>query len=166
MMPQLANEVDFVRITPIISRHGGKEMAELGAGGGQGDLDVRHELEVGDAAAVGQLIGLCASKLQGEPQLLASVMTLLTSFINHDVSAVSLHDSGLLEDCARLAREEGFEDIDDVPLDRLIPALANLVNKSKASGESAVKALTDNSKRQDGLRKRIVRPHSQRDKLS
>lgn len=39
---------DFVRITPIVSRHQGIEIAEIGAGGGQGDLNQRHELDTGD----------------------------------------------------------------------------------------------------------------------
>ncbi|KAK5737788.1 hypothetical protein LTR17_006436 [Elasticomyces elasticus] len=150
---------DFVRITPIISRHNGMDIAELGAGGGQGDLDVHHELDVGDAATVGQLIALCASKLQGQPQLLASVMELLTSFISGQKSTVSLDGSGFTEACARAAEEADFDNVDDFPIDRLVPALAKLVTKAKQQKlpSSTLKVVP---KRADGLAKRITFPYS------
>ncbi|TKA79551.1 hypothetical protein B0A55_02738 [Friedmanniomyces simplex] len=151
----------FVRITPIISRHNGMEIAELGAGGGQGDLDTHNELDVGDAAVVGQLIALCASKLQSQPQLLASVMELLTGFISKQISSVSLDDSGFIEDCARAVDEADFVNVDELPLERLVPALAKLVTKAKQKKSyPSPNSPKISSKRADGLAKQITFPYS------
>lgn len=139
-------------------------MAELGAGGGHGDLDQVHELETWDASQVGQLIALCASKLQGQPQLLASVMELLTGFINDQTSSISLAGSGLVDDCMRAAEADGFQNVDELPLDRLVPALVKLVAKSKqktAAKSPFSKPQAAKSGRSDGLPKQIVRPSPQ-----
>ena len=63
-----------------------------------GDLDQRHELEVGDTSLVGQLIALCATKLHGQPEIHASVMEKLTSIINGQVQSISLDGLGLTDD--------------------------------------------------------------------
>ena len=153
---------DFVRITPIISRHKGVEMAELGAGGGQGDLGQHHELEVWDPALVGQLIALCASKLHGEPQLQESVMQMLTSIIHDRIPSISLDDSDLKEQSIQnQSSEEEFANFDDLPLERLVPVLSELVTKAKQSGQRQDTFGNDrsavSSAREDGLPKRIVR---------
>jgi len=128
---KLLTGIDFVRITPIISRYKGVEMAELGVGGGQGDFDQQHELEVGDTALVGQLIALCATKLQGQPQLQASVMGLLTKLIHEQVQSISLDGSDFNDDANQTAEDDDFINVDDLPIERLVPALAKLVDKSK-----------------------------------
>ncbi|KAK5121355.1 hypothetical protein LTR85_005521 [Meristemomyces frigidus] len=154
---------DFVRITPIISRYKGVDMAELGAGGGQGDLDQHHELEVGDTSLVGQLIAMCATKLQSQPQLHASVMEMLTTIINDRVESISLDASGLNDDPA--LAEEGDDDLanaDELPLERLVPALAKAAAKSKQKQAQkgdpfAVRQRSSLSlARPDGLPKQIV----------
>ncbi|KAI7536759.1 hypothetical protein KC331_g11295 [Hortaea werneckii] len=151
---------DFVRITPIISRHRGVEMAELGAGGGQGDLDQHHELEVWDPSLVGQLIALCASKLNGQPELQASVMQMLKSIIDDRIPSISLDDSELKEQSIQNENgEEGFANLDDLPLERLVPALAKLVTKAKRQGQEEDPFVKDRSSvssaRADGLPKQI-----------
>lgn len=74
---------------------------------------------------------MCATKLQGQPQLLASVMEMLTSLINERVQSISLDGSGLNDDSVQGLGEDDMVDIDDLPLERLVPALSKLVLKSK-----------------------------------
>ncbi|KAI6880951.1 hypothetical protein KC360_g6890 [Hortaea werneckii] len=162
---------DFVRITPIISRHRGVEMAELGAGGGQGDLNQHHELEVWDPSLVGQLISLCASKLQDQPQLQASVMQMLTGIIHDRVPSISLDDSCLKEQSIQNETiEEDFANFDDVPLERLVPVLAELVTKAKQGAQKQDPIRNDSSAvpsaRADGLPKRITFPYSRHSSYS
>jgi hypothetical protein len=65
-----------VHIIPIVTRTNGVEIAELGAGGGKGDMDQKEELETGDIAAIGKLMELCAKTIQDET-LLSKVLSLL-----------------------------------------------------------------------------------------
>ena len=137
-------------------------MAELGAGGGQGDLNQQCELEVGDPGLVGQLIALCASKLQSQKQLLAGVLELLTSAINDGVPSITLDDCSLISKSEMTeSQEDELDELSELPLGKLVPALAKLVTKRKQK-----KAQTDDhnrtrwpaepSKRADGLPKQIV----------
>lgn len=48
-----------VHIKPVVSRHLGGDIAEMGLGGGQGDLDQVHILDLGDTNSPYSLIGLC-----------------------------------------------------------------------------------------------------------
>ncbi|KAH7086245.1 beta-lactamase-like protein [Paraphoma chrysanthemicola] len=66
----------IVHIIPIITRSNGIEIAELGAGGGKGDLDQKEELETGDIAELGKLMELCAKTIKDET-LLSQVLALL-----------------------------------------------------------------------------------------
>lgn len=153
---------DFVRITPIVSRHNGIEIAELGAGGGQGDLNQQHELEVYDTALVGLLMSLCVSKLQGQPQLLSAVLNMLTSFINDGVQSIKLEDFDLGPGAEGTATDaDDLAELDDIPLDKLVPTLAKVVTKQKqrkvhGDKPDRKRASLDPPKRSDGLPRHIV----------
>ena len=130
------------------------DMAELGAGGGQHDYAQQHELEFAGTEQVGQLMALCANKLQGEPQLLSSVLHMLTAVINDHTRSINLEESSSLFDVA---------DLEDMPLEKLVPALANIVEKAKQQQRAEVgdrdqsrAAATSAKRRADGLPKRIV----------
>ncbi|KAK0249365.1 hypothetical protein B0A54_03730 [Friedmanniomyces endolithicus] len=152
---------DFVRITPIISRHNSTEIREVGAGGGHGDLDTHNELVVGDAAALCQLIALCALRLQSQPQVLASVIELLTGFISKQISSVSLDGSGFVEECFKVVKGADFVTADELPLETLVPALAKLVSKAEQEKASpSVNIPKRVLKRPDGLAKQITFPYS------
>ena len=136
-------------------------MAELGAGGGQGDLNQQHELEVGDTQLVGQLMALCATKMHGQQQLLSSVLQMLTSVINDRVQSITLDNFSSTETSTG-ATEDDLAELDEVPLDMLVPALAKLVmkmkqKKSNGSNSRRASASSEAPKRADGLPKRIVR---------
>jgi hypothetical protein len=69
-------EAGVVHIIPIITRANGIEIAELGAGGGKGDLDQKEELEAGSLAEIGKLMELCAETIKDE-KVLSQVLALL-----------------------------------------------------------------------------------------
>ena len=80
---------DVVWITPIITRtSNGADVPELGAGGGGGDLEQIHELELNDTAAVGRLITLCSSRIQ-DPQLLAKVINKVSTAMISETKTLS-----------------------------------------------------------------------------
>jgi hypothetical protein len=65
-----------VHIIPIVTRSNGVDIAELGAGGGKGDLDQKEELETGGITELGKLMEVCAENIHDE-QLLSKVLALL-----------------------------------------------------------------------------------------
>lgn len=52
-----------VHIIPIITRAGGEEIAELGAGGGNGDLDQREQLVASDLTDISDMVNLYATSV-------------------------------------------------------------------------------------------------------
>jgi DNA cross-link repair 1C protein len=135
------DRIAFVRITPIISRHEGVEMAELGAGGGKGDLDQQHELEVSDTSALGMLMSLCATKMQDRPKLLSSVMEMLASIMKDPVRAIALEFAALHPEQPG-EDHENITDFEEMPLESLIPALVSLAAKAGQQGDEDVTAIT------------------------
>ena len=151
--------IAFVRITPIISRHDGVEMAELGAGGGKGDLDQQHELEVGDAGTLGMLMSLCATKMQDQPQRLSRVLQMLASFMLDPVRTIAL-DSAMLHPDQTGLGQEGMVELEQLPIDSLIPALASLAAKAKERGDEHASIVeTGQDRKSASLPKRIVSNH-------
>jgi DNA cross-link repair 1C protein len=139
-------------------------MAELGAGGGKGDLDQQHELEVGDAGTLGMLMSLCATKMQDQPQRLSSVLQMLASFMRDPVRTITL-DSTMLHPDQTGLNQEDISELEQLPIDSLIPALASLAAKAKEQGSDS--AITSEI-RQDmklaqrtnlSFPKRVVRNH-------
>ena len=157
---QTNNRTAFVRITPIISRHEGVEMAELGAGGGKGDLDQQHELEVGDTSALGMLMSLCATKMQDQPKLLSSVMEMLASIMRDPVRAIAL-DFAALHPEQPGEDQKNITDFEEMPLESLIPALVSLAKKAGEQGSEDMSTVsarleTDPAKHNVNLPKQIV----------
>jgi hypothetical protein len=85
-------------------------MAERGAGGGKGDLDQQHELEVSDASTLGMLMSLCATKMQDQPERLSSVLQMLASFMRGPVRAITLDSTMLHPDQTGLAAKAKEQD--------------------------------------------------------
>ena len=153
-----------MRITPIISRYEGLELAELGAGGGQFDLNKAHELEIWDKKEVGHLMTLCAKKLQDDPELLAGVTQLLVQVMHDDSGAIKLEDFvDTFQTRAGRDDETGsqhFEDLDGLPLEKLVPALAKIVTNANLRKPNPQQVSEDappkSAIRADGLPKQIV----------
>lgn len=152
---------DFVRITPIVTRYQGQEIAELGAGGGQSDLNQRHELQFWTSEEVGKLMAFCATKLRGQPQILAGVMQLLASVISKEIDTLELEDFACTAE-TRMSQphETGYLDLDGMPLEKLVPALAKIVTSEKRKEDSATgtdgRSSIKSAIRADGLPKQIV----------
>ncbi|KAF9691930.1 hypothetical protein EKO04_010000 [Ascochyta lentis] len=117
----------IVHIVPIITRSNGTEIAELGAGGGKGDLDQKEELETGDVAGVGRLMELCAQHIN-DPDLLSKVLRLL----QHALST----GSGSMDLGLQLQRESQVGD-EDLSLQRLITALSSSASKKHVEDADA-----------------------------
>ncbi|KAI9705946.1 MAG: Protein artemis [Candelina mexicana] len=91
-------DTDVVTITPIISRLStGAELPELGAGGGGGDLNETHELELDDAGEVGMLLKLCVDKVS-DPTSVAKIITLISTAMVSDRQRLPLGGLALAAD--------------------------------------------------------------------
>lgn len=111
-------------------------MAELGAGGGHGDLNQQHELEIGDEIMVRQLMDLCASKLDRQPHLLKGVLDMLSSLIDERRQRLALDATALVAN--ESAESENIDDLaglDELPIERLVPALVSVVDRIKQNRE-------------------------------
>lgn len=114
-------EAKIVHIIPIISRSNGIAIAELGAGGGKGNLDQKEELEIGDIAAMGRLMELCAHSIT-DPDLLSKVLKTLHQALTTGSASV---DFGL-----HLQRESQVSD-DDFSLQKFVAALSSNASKQQ-----------------------------------
>ncbi|KAK4992096.1 hypothetical protein LTR66_006376 [Elasticomyces elasticus] len=145
--------VDFVRITPIVSRHDGYEIPELGVGGGQSDLSHTCEFDINDSASFGQLVALCASKLNNEPQLLTNIVKHLTA-IAEDGHTIQLQLPGP-------SAGDHITDSDasaPFPLDLIVEALVKAVQEHPQLS----KPTETESLRKDGL-PRVILPAEHED---
>ncbi|KAF2273485.1 uncharacterized protein EI97DRAFT_383564 [Westerdykella ornata] len=108
-----------VHIMPIITRTGDAEIAEIGAGGGQGDLDQKDELETADVGDVGKLITLCAEKIEDQ-ELLSKVLAVLQHSLNDK--------SGMIDLGQGLQKEsESQQAQDNLPVQALVSVLSEQV---------------------------------------
>jgi hypothetical protein len=119
-----------VHIIPIITRVNGVEIAELGAGGGKGDLDQKEELETGGVADVGKLMELCAAAINDE-QVLAKVLALLQHTLAQD---------GKL-DLDKQLQKQSEDTQDELSLQSLISVLSSHASKDPATEQSQNKAI-------------------------
>nr|POE80070.1 hypothetical protein CFP56_08136 [Quercus suber] len=144
---------DFVRITPIITRHDGVEMAELGAGGGKGDLDRCFELEINDPRTVEKLMTLCAETLSSQPQVVTAVRAKLQALMRDGVEVIEL-DAAALRGGGEGSSQDDLEmgDLDQLPIEKLVPALVEMVKKP--DDNSAARSQARNS---SSLPRTIVR---------
>jgi hypothetical protein len=103
-----------VRIIPIVTRlQNGREVHEMGIGGGNGDMDQAKELEMEDAVALQNLVDLCKVLVKDE-QKLAKVVELV-------ISGHRSRDGGV-----RLPTHL-IDDIDDgVKLEQLVSTLVGI----------------------------------------
>lgn len=110
-------EAKVVRIIPIITRSSGAEIAEIGAGGGQGDLDQKEELDTGDVVEVGKLMELCAEKIEDQ-ELLSKVLAALQRSVSDGIGNIELGQG---------IQKESQGDDDDISLPTLVSILSNRV---------------------------------------
>jgi hypothetical protein len=108
-----------VRIIPIITRSNGAEIAEIGAGGGKGDLDQKEELETGDVVEVGKLMELCAEKIE-DAELLSKVLAILQRSLSDGSGNIELGQG---------IQKESQGDEDNISLPTLVSVLSNRVEE-------------------------------------
>jgi DNA cross-link repair 1C protein len=137
------NAANVVWITPIIARHKGVEIAEIGVGGGQGDLNQTHSLELYDQGSVQQLLLICNRALQAQPELRQLMKEWFSTLMKSGKGSIDL-DLEILRDEVEITSQEGRSDdefdMDNLPIDKLIPALTRLITgKSNQEVEDRVK---------------------------
>ena len=166
----LADRSDFVRITPIISRHNGMEMRELGAGGGKGDLNPKHELEFGDAQAIAQMIEAYEPKLNGQPDMLSTIWTTISAAMEAGTQSIKLDVPPLGLDPNTASLTDDYDILEDLPLQRLLPALAKWLQKDKPEDCGAKEPTTTSAKvdltEEPALPKQITFPYSRHSSYS
>ncbi|SMQ45167.1 unnamed protein product [Zymoseptoria tritici ST99CH_3D7] len=145
----------FVRITPIISRHNGQSMREPGAGGGDGDLTLRHELEFQDAVEFGQLMELLIANLKNDPERCQKVLKM----VNDDLKARGTISLDLLDiwpeaDDQHVSQEE--PEMEDLTPEKVVMALVRRAEKPKVDPSIAEAALIKGGE----LPKQILFPFS------
>ncbi|KAF2737157.1 hypothetical protein EJ04DRAFT_488540 [Polyplosphaeria fusca] len=124
-----SHDANVVHIIPIVTRSGNTEVAELGAGGGKGDLDQKEILETGSADVVGNLMALCASTIQDE-QLLSKVLQMLQDALDRGDGNIDLGTDMLKE-------SQGSED--ELSLQNVVSALS--ANATKSAADDSNKAI-------------------------
>jgi hypothetical protein len=118
-------EKKIVHILPIVTRVNGIDIAEIGAGGGKGDLDQKEELEIGNVGDVGKLMELCAEEIKDE-ELLSGVLALLQSSLDEGKGKVELGNAVL---------KESQDSDDDLSLKALVSVLSEHATNSEKSPE-------------------------------
>lgn len=138
---------DVIEIRPIITRHRGIEYGELGAGGGHGDLDQVHELELDDVDTLYKLFDLCSRKLTSRPDLLEKVRGWITKGLETGTSSLRLDTTAFLDVVAAAQRPDlkatgrhqadeahvnlGSSNADEISLDRFVSALEAMFVESE-----------------------------------
>lgn len=136
---------EAVWITPIITRASdGGEIPELGVGGGGGDLEPAHHIDLGDSVSAIELMKLCSEKIVDARER-ADTLSLISKAMASDVKAVLL---------------EGFdsvEELEDMPLDK-VTALLQDIAAGKFSRRASGEGVSENggSDEQRGRSRKIV----------
>lgn len=126
--PLTSDKEEAVFITPIVTRYKGVDYAELGAGGGHGDLDQIRELELHDVSAIGNLMELCSERLQDRPEMLQKVMAWIAKTVKQGGQNTKINLTTFLE---ALYDKHVEDEMQDIPLDRLVSALERLVTEAE-----------------------------------
>ncbi|KAF2155253.1 hypothetical protein K461DRAFT_326956 [Myriangium duriaei CBS 260.36] len=128
-----------VLITPIVTRYDGIEYDEKCAGGGQGDLNQIHELELTDLSALGRLMELCTTRLQDRPEVSQKLKAWLADSIKQGAQNIKL-DTEVFQEAIYGGNE--FDELDDIPIDRLVAALDKMGSKSEGGDTSSAERIT------------------------
>lgn len=140
-------------------------MCEAGAGGGHGDLNQQNELEIDDLAVFAELMKLCSDKLKFQPQLLKGVEKMLIDAMRYPRKKISLDGTELGVDLGGQSQQDfDLSDLDDIPLNKIVPALAKVVTRSKQETAPAKKPNVPGAA--SGLPKQIRFPYSRHSSYS
>lgn len=114
-------------------------MKELGAGGGQGDLDQQHELEFYDGNIFELLLSFCETKLRHQPALLAKINRVIGPLSKQPINPLPI-DAAALHAQNAVDGLEGLDELDQMPLEEFMPILIKIVTSEQATqpADSAV----------------------------
>lgn len=129
----LKKNKNIVWVTPIISRmQDGTEIAEVGAGGGGGDLYQTQEVDLGNDAIIESLRLLCAN-MAADPEAASRLETALTKAQYHQDHKLVLDGLGLdpeaeisIKEFVHLLAERGKQG--QTPANRRTPREANVIH--------------------------------------
>lgn len=124
------SSTNVVHIIPIITRINGTEIAELGAGGGKGDLDVGDDLETDNAADIGKLMELCAATIK-DTELCSKVLAWLQQALNEGHGKIEL-DGIMLDD---------LTSADELSLQGLVSVLITQMNKDTKPEQERIETI-------------------------
>ena len=91
-----------------------------------------HELELSDIAALGRLIEICSERLKDQPEVLARVTAWLTNSVEQGARNIRLDTEAFYHAMSGEREGEDIEELDRVPIDRLVGALDVLVSEKRA----------------------------------
>lgn len=154
-------ESNVVTITPIISRHAGVEMRELGAGGGQGDLDQIHELDLSDPLAIGYLLKLCSRNIK-DPAVLRQITIMLSTSLISEKGRLQLGNPDEDDENKGTILDNDL-DQDAIPLDKLPAIIAELAITHR---DGAVEKIKQETTSKSSLPKSITFPYSRHSSYS
>ena len=132
-------------ITPIITRSkDGEEVLELGAGGGGGDLEPVHQIDLNDATSAIELIKLCSESIHDKTAR-TRTLALITEALASDSKAISLN--GILE---------SVEQLEDMPLATLATILNDMEAKNPKYSKQSASKLKNSKSNIESTSKHIV----------
>ncbi|KAF2128190.1 hypothetical protein P153DRAFT_319566 [Dothidotthia symphoricarpi CBS 119687] len=124
-------DAKVVHIIPIVTRANGTEIAELGAGGGKGDLAQKEELQTDGLAEISKLMELCAQTITDEESV-SKVLALLQRTLDGGDGTMNL-DMQL--------QKPSQDSQDDPSLYTLVAALSSYVSKIKLASKPQNKTI-------------------------
>ncbi|KAF2839351.1 hypothetical protein M501DRAFT_1016430 [Patellaria atrata CBS 101060] len=124
--PVFTDGKPVVWIRPIVTRtRNGEDIPELGAGGGKGDLDEFHELEVNDDRIKALLSNLYRTKYEDDPETKVKLEDFLSSFDSARQSTIRLNEDDVK---GSLLEKDAMGDLN---IEELAELIANVANNRK-----------------------------------
>ncbi|GAM83097.1 hypothetical protein ANO11243_010830 [Dothideomycetidae sp. 11243] len=111
-----------------------------GVGGGFGDLNQIHEIELNDLSILGRLADLCTTRLQEQPAALANVTKWLSDSVKQGAQNIRVDTETFYR--ALHGDGDNINELEEVPIDRLISAIETLLSKKTAPRTVQQKRIT------------------------
>ncbi|KAI9720286.1 MAG: swr1 complex component [Chrysothrix sp. TS-e1954] len=118
----IENVGKVVHIIPMVSRHGNVDIEEIGAGGGKGDLNQMHELDLSDNKLIEQLRAFCTQKISDE-HIKTNIDSVLEKVLVENRKVLMLereHDESLMQ--------HAFFDEETLPLEKAVTIISRLAS--------------------------------------
>jgi len=127
---------NVIQITPIVTRYKGVEYSEIEIGGGHGDLNQVHELELLDLATLGALEDLCQSRLKDRPDVMKRVTKWLEASVDRAGQNIRLDTEAFYN---TLGDDAGIDALENISIERLIEAIDQMTREKKVKDDKPSK---------------------------